>query len=280
MPRQPVRAFLMTRGVPRKLDYAYLGPAPQTIWWAIVRDRQLVDLNDAEVIAYGDGHALHVLLSGIPSIRRDEVGTRIRYTLIVDGLREEDTDLATRLVWTGLHADDRALLGKRLDERFDSDTVDAMLRGADDGATVSGDLAEILREGWGVPAPAVKSSAYRGKLWTGAAGDRDAQLAFLSRTAWLAADNIGFAITSGLLASPEGVKAELDRLPGQGAVLLTDSDLDGVVELAKKGRPAPMPVPAPGPVPVPVLRRPGVAVTAGAVLVLLIALVAWLTLLA
>ncbi len=93
------------------------------------------------MLARGADGSLSMLLSGLPSARRDVVDTPIRHTLVVDGL---GTELAGRLAATGLDPDGRHRLGKELDKLFPGDMVDAVLSGAEDGAGVGESLDGLL----------------------------------------------------------------------------------------------------------------------------------------
>src|SRR6201996_8442639 len=141
----------MTPGFPRRLGYRFLRALPPAPWWGPLRDRELGNRERPEVVAYGGGTSLSVLLSGIPSGRRDVVGTPIRYLVVVDDLREGETDtlLARRLVLAGLRDEDRLAFGRALDAAFDEATVDAMLSGTRDTAPVGDVVAEVLAKSWG-----------------------------------------------------------------------------------------------------------------------------------
>jgi len=231
----------MTRGFPRRLDYRFLGALPPAQWWAPLRDRELVNLERPEVVAYGGGTSLSVLLSGIPSGRRDVVGTPIRYLVVVDDLREGETDtlLARRLVLAGLRDEDRLAFGRALDAAFDEATVDAMLSGTRDTAPVGDVVAEVLAKSWGAgdagqpaggpPMPAADA----GGSWAGPADREQARRDFLARVAALAGGGHGFAFTSHSLATKAGVTSALAELRGSNVVLLADGELTEVMRLGK-----------------------------------------------
>jgi hypothetical protein len=241
------RAYLLTRGFARSLDYRFLGASPPVPWWTPLRDRDLVNLERSELIAYGDGTGLGLLLSGIPSARRDVVGTPIRYTLVVDDLAdsEGDTVLARRLVLAGLRDEDRRALGSALDAAFDQVAVDGMLSGALDTAPAGDVVAEVLAKSWDADdpwhprsrsqpddGPAAPGAGDTGS-WAGPAGDEQARRDFLARVAALAAGGQGFAFTSGTLTTEAGVTSALAELRGSNAVLLTDGELTEVVRVGK-----------------------------------------------
>jgi hypothetical protein len=231
------QAYLRTRGFPRRLDYDFLGAAP-SLWWSPLSASELVNIERPEVIAYGNGQSLSVLLSGLPSARQDVIGTPIRYTLVVDELREdvtEDVALARRLIVTGLSEANRTLLGRELDGTFDAAEIDGILAGSRDSSKVSSRLDSLLCSDWGVADPGhAVVAAYSGVSWAGPAGDEPSRAEFVSRVEALAAGKKGFAFTSHLLASQGGAEEAVNQLPGTSAILLVHSDLDEVVQLGKE----------------------------------------------
>jgi hypothetical protein len=78
-----VTAYLNTRGRERHRDYQFIGPAPPSSWWRAYSDHTTFER--PTVLAQSDGHSWQVYLSGIPSGRRDAVGTVIRYTVVAAG---------------------------------------------------------------------------------------------------------------------------------------------------------------------------------------------------
>lgn len=234
------RAYLLTRGFARGLDYRFLGASPPVPWWAPLHDRGLVNLERSEIIAYGDGTGLGLLLSGIPSVRRDVVGTPIRYTLVVDDLGngEGDMVLIRRLVLAGLRDEDRHALGSALDAAFDQIAVDGMLSGTLDTAPAGDIVAEVLAKSWdagdsGAPGALPAPGADDAGSWAGPAGHEQARRDFLARVAALAAGGQGFAFTSGTLTTKAGATSALAELHASNAVLLTDGELTEVVRLGK-----------------------------------------------
>lgn len=231
-------AYVMTRGTSRRLDYNFLGAPPPKLWWRPLGDSGMVLLEQPEVIAYGDGTGLSLLVSGVPSRRRDMIGTAIRYTLVVDHL-QADVDLARRLASAGLSAEGRTLLGRSLDEKFDEARVDAVLSGSADGSDVGELLADVFASpGWSGQADG--SGEEIPGTWVGPAADGAARAGFIARVGALAAGERGFAFTSHALTSSKGAEAAASGLTGVSAILLVDSELERVMHLGKV-RPEPPP---------------------------------------
>ncbi|QKV93986.1 hypothetical protein HUT19_21340 [Streptomyces sp. NA02950] len=75
--------YLRTRGVPRSLDYGFLNSAPEERWWDRYADVTAVERPC--LLAVAEDGRWRVLISGIPSVRTDSVGTLICYTLVLEG---------------------------------------------------------------------------------------------------------------------------------------------------------------------------------------------------
>jgi hypothetical protein len=217
-------AHLMTRGTPRRLDYRFLGAGPAQRWWRPVQD--WVVLEQPEVIACGRS----LLISGIPSARRDAIGTAIRYTLVVEDVERA---LAHSLAAAGLHSAGRARLGELLDAGFPAEWVDAALGDtAPSDAEVARRLAPALAA-FGVDEPAAAQHRVRHRSWVGALDDGQAVAAFLDRVTRLAEGEPGWAFTTSAIASVKGAGAAADALGAPVAVLLADGGPPEVVDLGK-----------------------------------------------
>ncbi|TMR07010.1 hypothetical protein ETD83_02400 [Actinomadura soli] len=225
-----MRPYLMTRGIPRDLDYAFVGASPADPWWS-PGGRELVVLEEPAVLARSAKGSLGMLVSGLPSSRRDVLGTRIRHTLVVDAL-EADPALAGRLAATALDPAGRERLGKELDEMLPIGRVEAVLSGDADGSEVGGLLERLLTApGWETK-PDGKGADREGS-WAAPLGDPGARAAFLARVAALAEGREGHAFVSHSLTSVTGAGRAAAELPGHTAILLADGEIGGVVELGK-----------------------------------------------
>ncbi len=85
-------AYLNTRGRERHRDYQFVGPAPPTSWWRAYADHTTFER--PTVLVQSDGTGWQAYLSGIPSRRRDAVGTVIRYTVVAEGVADADRPAA------------------------------------------------------------------------------------------------------------------------------------------------------------------------------------------
>ncbi|MGK5169185.1 hypothetical protein [Geodermatophilus sp. CPCC 205761] len=239
----------MTRGTARRLDYRFLGGGPPRRWWAPLDD--LVVLERPAVLVHGGpGHG-GVLLSGVPSARRDVIGTAIRFTIVVD---DPDPALLARLVAAGLDAHRRAALGARLDAAFPADLVDSAVGGnAIDEDAVCGEEfgswlsrtladADADADADAGPGPAAESAPQPRRSWIGSADDADAVAAFRARVAQLGAGMPGWAFTTAALTSVDGARRAVASLDRPVAVLLDEGGPSTMIDLdpgkAEAGPPA------------------------------------------
>ncbi len=117
-------------------DYAFIGEAPSAQWW---RDyRTVTAFEDPTVLLERDGTSWRCLVSGIPSCRRDRVGTTIRYTLVLEGGCGEgpDSKRARQLLDAAAHTATGQPpfhdLTAVLDEQFPKDFVEGCFTRRDD----------------------------------------------------------------------------------------------------------------------------------------------------
>ena len=112
----------MTRAHRVDIDYGFLGTASERWWRSSLR---YVKFEDVAVLLEAEAGAIRLIVSGIPSARRDITDTPIRHTLVLAGRHDADdvTALLPTLVTVGLDAEVRADLGLALDEEFPEDRV-------------------------------------------------------------------------------------------------------------------------------------------------------------
>ncbi|MEU2283236.1 hypothetical protein ABZ614_15130 [Streptomyces sp. NPDC013178] len=91
-----MRIHLRTRGAPRPLDYDFLNSRPVSRWWDAYSD--VTATERPCFLSVADHDQWRVLVSGVPSVRTDSVGTLIFYTLVLEGAHD------------GTTAEDRALV--------------------------------------------------------------------------------------------------------------------------------------------------------------------------
>jgi hypothetical protein len=72
-----------TRGRARVAGYRFLGPAPQPRWWQAYREH--TSFEEPTLIVESDAARWRAYLGGVPSARRDSVGTVIHYSVVLAG---------------------------------------------------------------------------------------------------------------------------------------------------------------------------------------------------
>lgn len=89
-----MRVYIQTRG--KTVDYSFLGKAPIEHWWLHFRDA--TSFEKPTLILQADKKTWKCFLSGIPSNRKDRVGTTIRYTLVLEGDCKEFTNDEDKII--------------------------------------------------------------------------------------------------------------------------------------------------------------------------------------
>jgi hypothetical protein len=212
-PTPVASVFVQTRGRPRHRDYDFLGGGPAEPWWRAYAGHTAFER--PTVLVESDGAGYRVYLSGIPSGRRDAVGTVIRYTVVLragaDGSPGVAADGALALV--SCWVEDQAVGGvgavsRALDAEFPEDEVERMLAAADPVAPAEvrdrvlaavGALPPAAHEPTGVPGDPDAPVD-----WWGDAGALLARTAFTERVAeLLVAGRPGRALLLNLVGTPD-----------------------------------------------------------------------------
>jgi hypothetical protein len=149
--------YLNTRGRERHRDYQFVGPAPPTSWWREYADHTTFER--PTILVQSDGPDWQAYLSGIPSRRRDAVGTVIRYTVIAENAPDRvgaaglGTGDILALVANWLSDQDlgrgAGRLSDVLDAAFPEPDVERLIASEldeSDGVEVQGRLVGALRE--------------------------------------------------------------------------------------------------------------------------------------
>lgn len=122
-----MRVTVMTRGRARANDYTFFPEPPADSWWRAYGSHTSFEHPTLLVESDGQAGTWRLYAGGIPSRRRDSQATRIRYSCVLDGGtgEAEGVGLARALVTAWLVEDERARLGRRLDQWAGEDIVDA-----------------------------------------------------------------------------------------------------------------------------------------------------------
>jgi hypothetical protein len=226
-----VQTYLMTRGTSRGHDYQFIGDEPAERWWDPLA-KQVV-LEEPELIVAARDGRLGILISGLPSARRDAIGTALRYTVVIDDAAAEP-DIVRRLVGAGLTETGRNKLGRLLDESFGGSAIDEILGGAD-AEKVPELVTAAVRDLPDVPVPSGDDDGPAS--WVGPMNSEHAQQKFRRRVERLAGHGNGYAFTSHLLSTAPGAESAAAAVPGEVAVLLVNGTVAEVTELGKDRSP-------------------------------------------
>lgn len=146
--------FVQTRGEARAADYGFLGVEPDEPWWRTYREHTSFEL--PTLLLHSSGQAWRAFCSGIRSVRRDAVGTTVRFTVVLEGDCADDDGCATALVflhcWLADVTTGSRCVGTALDEAFPGPDVERLLtcRSEEDGAEARRRTLGALRA---LPAP-------------------------------------------------------------------------------------------------------------------------------
>jgi len=218
--------YLQTRS--RTDDYRFVGPQPSSGWWSAFSETKLE--RPSLIVISRKGKDWKCLLSGIPSVRRDRVGTVIRYTLVIEGNSTGGTGAET---FIGRWLDDLArnfvdgTLQSVLDEQFDEETVEritAIEAAGEDAVEEVSRLLSIVSERLAELAGSAvtHSPSSTPQNWLGSTSSSTAIAALRARIReLLAGHQVGCAGVLNLVSSPDEVRAIAER-EGSAAVLTLD----------------------------------------------------------
>jgi hypothetical protein len=201
-----IEAWLHTRGRARHRDYRFLGPPPQPAWW-----REYAGATTFEqptILVQSDGGRWQAYLSGIPSGRRDAVGSTIRFSVVLAGdAGEGEHVLALVACW--LDDQDRGGAGSvsaALDAAFPEAVVERLI---DLGDAAGGEAAERVVAAL-TALPSVAPGGAAAGSFLGDLADPAARHAFLGHAAELLTGQSGRALVLNLVGSPDDIAALLD----------------------------------------------------------------------
>lgn len=220
---QATAVFVQTRGRPRHRDYDFLGAGPGEPWWRAYAGHTAFER--PTVLVESDDTGYRVYLSGIPSGRRDAVGTVIRYTVVLraagDGPPAVPADGVLALVRSWL--DDQAgpdvhrgvgAVSRALDAEFPEDEVERML--AADRPVAPAEVRDRVLAAVATlpPAPPLGDPDAGPAHWWGDAAAPAARAAFTEHTARLLTAGLsGRALLLNLVGSPADLVPLADGRP-------------------------------------------------------------------
>lgn len=256
-----MRLSLQTRSIHH--DYVFVGRRHVKRWWKAGTFAEVFSIESPAIAIQRDGSKLYVLLSGIPSDRRDSHDTPIRFSLLVESDHSERDELWNVIsVWLEgcrLGSAEESPLARAMQATFPQDTVEEWFReGAVLGEDESdGDLAvqidhslsELLR---GLPGSELDGTR-RDALpmrWLGGLEDQPSRQAFLAEV-WSVLDGGGGGREAIAVVAPprierreliETLEGRPELVGGRLAILINDDR--GVESLRPKAQRPEAPLPA------------------------------------
>lgn len=262
-----MRTYIQTRG--KTADYAFIGGAPSERWWLAFRDA--TSFEKPTIIVDGDQSNWRCFLSGIPSQRKDRVGTTVRFTIVLEGqCGERTSDDALKLISAWLQDAAQAGLGNRvktsLDRAFEEAKVEQLLSTRGDNSVARDEVKRNIENALASldPSKTIKERE-KAESWVGSVASNSAQESFMARSLLLLnGKRKGTTALFNLLGTIEDF-SKFAKQYQSVAVLIDDSDKSigtAVVPIEKKKPPMPLPT-NPKPKPTIWLRvGVGIAITA------------------
>lgn len=247
--------FVQTRGEARAADYGFLGVEPDEPWWRTYRGHTSFEL--PTLLLHSSGVAWRACLSGIRSVRRDAVGTTVRFTVVLEGDCADDEDQAVALVllhrWLADVTTGTRCVGAALDEAFPGPDVERLLtcRTEEGGAETRQRSLGALRV---LPAPEEEvggpdereetdEPADLPQRWVGRLGVPHLPAALLRHSAELLSGVPGRALVLNLIGSRADAEALVEDDTAL-AVLVDDDGGGGLGETAEGLHPKKAPAPS------------------------------------
>lgn len=118
-----MRQYINTRSITK--DYRYLGEKPDNAWLGAYTE--LTSFEHPTIIFEKNYETFRLFLSGMPSTRKDKVGTNIRYSFLFTGNTDEYTKLSGLVSAWATAIDDPSHIAQKLGELYDENAVSQMI---------------------------------------------------------------------------------------------------------------------------------------------------------
>jgi hypothetical protein len=233
-----VSIYLQTRG--RTIDYTFLGQAPGERWWS--QYRNVTAFEDPTILVHADGSSWKACVSGIPSARKDRIGTTIRYTLVLEGETADAEGRASALAVVATWLDDLTQaepsnrLAEALDGEFTEEFVEDVINDREVGRSagmVAKKLASAMER---LPIQTFEDLAPIPYSWVGAKEKPRPRAAFLRRVHDLLRGQGGRALFVNLIETQDEARGLAQQ--GEIAAILIEDGAEtlgsDVVSIEKK----------------------------------------------
>lgn len=189
--------FIETRG--KLIDYRFLVESPSESWWREYRQWTAFE-SPTIIIETGYKSRNYLYISGIPSKRKDRTQTTIRYTLVVELLRNDrDSDAFIKLVSTWLEEVQKAPgnipitseIGDILDNCFPEDLVEQLLTEKQpngNGKILEDALEKFKKAISKLTLSEIEGEDKSGNIWWGAINNHNSRKTWISLVSKLLSD--------------------------------------------------------------------------------------------
>lgn len=118
-----MKQYVNTRSITK--DYRYLGEKPDNAWLGAYSE--LTSFEHPTIIFEKEHETFHLFLSGMPSTRKDKVGTNIRYSFLFTGNTDEYTKLSGLVSAWARAIDNPNHITQKLGKLYDENAVSQMI---------------------------------------------------------------------------------------------------------------------------------------------------------
>jgi len=118
-----MKQYVNTRSITK--DYRYLGEKPDNAWLGVYAE--LTSFEHPTIIFEKEHETFRLFLSGMPSTRKDKVGTIIRYSFLFMGNIDEYTKLSGLVSAWATAIDNPSHIAQKLGELYDENAVSQMI---------------------------------------------------------------------------------------------------------------------------------------------------------
>ncbi len=232
-----MQIYLRTRGKSRDLDYKWLDKSPPEEWWQPYS--RICKFDDRSILVAASEKSFRIFLSGIPSCRKDQHNTAIRFTLSIEAATQEEFRkiLPIITVWLSeIKSGTESAIGDFLDRAFPGEIIDSILSEA--SALESGKIKSAVLDFAGQCSSDIVSKKPKCVSWVGDIRSKNGCSYFLGSINDFATGKTGLALYGNFIESLQDAEA----IPSQNydclAVLAQlDHPNENITELKKKAAP-------------------------------------------
>jgi len=236
-----MQIYLRTRGKSRDLDYKWLDKSPPEEWWQPYS--RICKFDDRSILVAASEKSFRIFLSGIPSSRKDQHNTAIRFTLSIEAATQEEFREIFPIitVWLSeIKTGAESTVGDFLDRSFPGESIDSILSGA--STIENGRIKSAVLHFAGKCSSDIVFKKPKFLSWVGDIRSKNSCSYFLGSINDFATGKTGLALYGNFVENIQDAEA----IPSQNydclAVLAQlDPPVENIAELKKKAAPQTIP---------------------------------------